>query len=265
VQVSEAPVTLTRDGSVAILTLNRPAVGNAIDNSLTSALAQAVRAVSDDVSVRCVLLTASGRLFCAGGDIAAMSTAAADVPSYLRALADDLHASVLKLSAMPKPLAVLVNGPAAGAGLSLALLGDIVLAARSAHFIAAYGTVGLSPDGGMSWLLPRVVGLRRAQEIILTNRKVSAAEAAQLGLVTEAVADEDLMTRGLDLARRLASGPTRALGLARSLLRETFDAPLAEHLEKEASRLAAAAASRDCREGVNAFLERRPPCFTGED
>lgn len=258
--MTDPAVLVRREGAVAVLTLNRPGAGNTIDPSIVDALDEAVTSVAADDAVRCVVLTGAGKLFCGGGDIGAMA-AAGDTSAYLRDLADGLHRSVLALMTMGKPLVVLVNGPAAGAGLSLAILGDVTLAARSVHFTAAYGSVGLTPDGGMSWLLPRLVGLRRAQEIVLENRRLSADEAAAIGLVTRVVDDAALVDEGLALAQALARGPTAALGMARALLHEGFGASLAEHLAREARTISAAAATLDAREGVNAFLERRRPQF----
>ncbi len=162
---------------------------------------------------------------------------------------------------MEKPLVVAVNGPAAGAGLSLAIAGDVVIAARSAHFSAAYGAVGLTPDGGMSWLLPRVVGLRRAQEIILTNRRIGADEAAAIGLVTRVVDDAALAGEALAAAHALAAGPVAALAGARALLAEGAGRDLAGQLRAEANRIAQAGAGSEAREGISAFLARRKPDF----
>lgn len=149
------PVLLTRDGGVATITLNRPDQGNAIDMDLARALGAAARDCAGDPAVRCVVLAGNGRLFCAGGDIASFAAAGDRAGAFLHELASALHEAALVLARMDKPLLTLVHGPAAGAGLSLALLGDVVLAGEAAHFTAAYSGIGLTPDGGMSWLLPR--------------------------------------------------------------------------------------------------------------
>ena len=252
-----------RDGAIARITLNRPEAGNAIDMALASELATAADAAAADPGVRCVVLTGTGRLFCTGGDVGGMAAAGADAPHFLRTLADTLHGAIVTLATMAKPLVVAVNGPAAGAGLSLALLGDIVIAARSAHFTAAYTGIGLTPDGGMSWLLPRVVGLRRAQAMILTNQRVDAEEAMRIGLVTQ-VADDDAL--GADTARvaeKLVAAPTAAIGAARGLILAGATATLADHLDREAATIAVAGAHSESREGVAAFLARRKPDFQG--
>lgn len=261
--MSDTPLLVSVDGPVATLTLNRPAAGNAIDLPLAHSLLKAAIRVDQDDTIRCVVLTGAGRLFCAGGDLPAFAAAGDQVPAFLSELAGTLHMAVSRLQRMAKPLLVLVNGPAAGAGLSLSLIGDIVIAARSAHFTAAYGSVGLSPDGGMSWLLPRLVGMRRAQEMIIANRRVCAEEAAGIGLITRMVADADLMAAGAEAAQTLAASPTRAVGAARNLLLDSFTGPLEAHLDRETRHIAASGATHDCREGVAAYLARRNPTFTG--
>ena len=258
-----SPVQMTRDGAVARLTLDRPAAGNAIDLPLAQALADSAADAAADPAVRCVVLTGNGRLFCAGGDVAAFAAAGADAPHFLRRLADTLHGAVVTLAEMPKPLLVLVNGPAAGAGLSLALLGDVVIAARSAHFTAAYTGIGLTPDGGMSWLLPRLIGLRRAQAMILTNRRVGADEAVAIGLANRIVEDADFATAGAEVAASLVAAPTATLGSARNLLLAATTATLRDQLDREASAISTAGARSESREGVAAFIERRKPDFAG--
>ncbi|WP_226016430.1 enoyl-CoA hydratase/isomerase family protein [Novosphingobium sp. FKTRR1] len=252
----------TADG-VARLTLNRPEQGNAIDFALAEALRDGARDAAADPAVRVVVLTGAGRMFCVGGDIGLMAGAADSPGPVLRQLAETLHDAVSTLADMAKPLVVLVNGPAAGAGLSLAALGDIVLAVPGAHFTAAYSAIGLTPDGGMSWLLPRLVGLRVAQEMVLTNRRVKAEEAVSLGLITRVVEAEALESEGAALLAKLADGPTQALGKARWLLAEAHTNGLAVHLDLEAQSIASAAAGAEGLEGVAAFLAKRKPDFRG--
>ena len=189
------PVLLEREGAIARIVLNRPESGNAIDLQMAQGLLRAALQCDADLSIRCVVLTGAGRLFCVGGDIGAFGSTPDKASTGLSELAGTLHMAIARLARMRKPLLVLVNGHAAGAGLSLAILGDIVLTVRAAHFTAAYTAIGLTPDGSMTWQLPRLVGLRRAQEMILTNRRVSAEEAERIGLVTRAV-DEFADGRG---------------------------------------------------------------------
>jgi 2-(1,2-epoxy-1,2-dihydrophenyl)acetyl-CoA isomerase len=252
-----ATLAVTVESSIATLILDRPAVGNTIDTALARALVDAAVRCDEDKAIRCVVLTGRGRLFCGGGDVAAFAEAGDDISAFLRELAGALHQAISRLMRMKKPLVVLVNGPAAGAGLSLALAGDITLAAKSAHFTAAYGALGLTPDGGMTWSLPRLVGYRRAQEIIFSNRRVSAEEAAAIGLVSRVVADDALEAAGAELAANLGRVSTAALGAARQLLLDSFGAKLEDQLQREAQSIAAAGATPEARAAIAAFLAKR--------
>lgn len=251
-----------KDG-VATLTLNRPEKRNAIGPEMSAALTEAAERCSADPAIRCVLLTGAGAFFSVGGDVDLFSQAGDDAAAIVGELATSFHAGVLRLATMPKPLVTAINGPAAGAGLSLAMLGDLAIAAQSAQFAVAYTAIGLTPDGGASWMLPRLVGLRRAQEMVLTNRRVAADEAAGIGLVTRTVPDADLMTEAQDCARRLAMGAVGALATCRRLLLEGANHSLADQLDEEARGIAAASGTPEGREGIKAFLDKRPPRFPG--
>ena len=255
------PLKVERQGGVLRLTMNRPDSANALDLAGAQALVDAALLADEDPSIRCVVMTGEGRFFCAGGDIAGMAAAAEGHGAYLKRLAGTFHVAVSRLARMTKPLVTLVNGPAAGAGVSMAALGDVVLAAQSAHFTMAYGGIGLSPDGGASWLLPRLIGLRRAQDMALTNRRVSAEEAAQIGLVTRTVADADLAAEGQALVDRLASGPSPSLGRTRRLLLEGMDRSFEAQMEAELQSIADCARSPHGQEGISAFLEKRKPDY----
>lgn len=248
---------------IAHVTLNRPDAGNAIELSMAQALLDAAIRCQADTRIRCVVLTGAGRLFCAGGDVDAFRSAGDGIGAMLDELAGTLHMAVARLTRMDKPLLTLVNGPAAGAGLSLAIAGDVVLAGRSAHFTAAYGALGLTPDGGMSWLLPRLVGLRRAQEIILTNRRINADEAEAIGLVTRVVEDEALAAEGTAMATRLADAATVAVGAARNLLRQSFETSLEAQLEREVASITRVSVAPEAREGLTAYFAKRVPQFRG--
>jgi len=261
--VSENSVLFALEGSVARVTLNRPEIGNAIDLDMARALVKTAIRCDTDVAIRCVVLTGAGRFFCVGGDLAIFAEAGERRSSFLSELAGTLHMAVSRFMRMAKPLLILVNGPAAGAGLSLALSGDVVLAARSAHFAVAYSAIGLTPDGGLSWFLPRLVGLRKAQDMILTNRRVGAEEAESIGLITRAVDDDAFEEEGVNMAARLARSATAALGAARALLLESFPESLETHLEREARAISAAAGSAESGEGIAAFLAKRKPSFEG--
>ncbi len=254
-------VLSSRDGDVLTLTLNRPEQGNAINTALADDLLSAARDAAADPAVRCVVLTGAGRMFCVGGDIGEFAASGDQAGPFIHALASTLHEAVLVLAGMAKPLVALVQGPAAGAGLSLAAAADIVIASEAAHFTAAYTAIGLTPDGGMTWLLPRLVGMRKSQEMMLTNRRLTAAEAVSAGLVTRVVAAEMLAEEGRKLAAQLADGPTAAYGSVRRLLAGSQTAPLDLQLEREAASISAAAAGPEGREGVAAFAARRKADF----
>lgn len=254
-------VLLTRDGAVAHLTLNRPEAGNALDQPLVDALLAAALEVAHDPAVRAVTLTGAGRMFCVGGDLAAFSANSARIGPFLAGLAGALHQALALFAAMDKPLIVLVNGPAAGAGMSLAIAGDIVLTAPGAHFTAAYGAIGLTPDGGLTWMLPRLVGLRRAQDIVLTNRRVGADEAATIGLSTRCCPEGALIDEGHALAAQMAAQASGAMGRARWLMRTGTTESSATQMDREAQAIAAMAQGAEAREGLAAFLARRTPDF----
>jgi len=254
-------VLLDVTDGVARITLNRPERGNALNQPMADALLDAALRSANDKEVRCVILTGAGKMFCVGGDVGDFADNSAGIGAFLGQLAGTLHQAMTLLASMKKPMICLVNGPAAGAGLSMAMSGDIVLAHPSAHFTAAYLGIGLTPDGGMTWLLPRLVGMRLAQDIILTNRRVDAVEAAAIGLVTRVVEDVALEREGAELAARMASGAVASMGAARKLLHESFASGFASQMDRELSAIAMAGESAEGREGVSAFLERRTPDF----
>jgi 2-(1,2-epoxy-1,2-dihydrophenyl)acetyl-CoA isomerase len=248
---------------VARITLDRPAASNAIDLPLARALLDAALRAETNPAVRCVVVAAAGKLFCPGGDVGLLSSAGDKRPFVLAELIAAFNAACIRLARMPKPVVTLVNGPAAGAGFSLAILGDVVIAGRAAHYTAAYGAIGLTPDGGLSWTLPRLVGLRKAQEIILTNRRIKADEAEAIGLVTRVVDDEALAAEGAAVAQKLADAPTAALGAARALLYDSFETGLEQQLDRELRSMATAGAHPESAEGLAALLAKRAPVFRG--
>ena len=251
-----------RAGAIASLTLDRAASGNAIDVHLARTLMEAAIRCDEDEGIRCVVLRGSGRMFCAGGDINEFGQAGENVPAYMKRITGYLHSAIARLARMNKPLVTSINGPAAGAGFSLAILGDIAIASRSAHFTLAYSAIGLTPDGGATWLLPRLVGLRLAQEIALTNRRIGADEAAAIGLVSRTVADGELDKEVAAAAETLAASATSAVGTTRNLLLESFTNSLETHMERESRAIAAASRTPAGREGIAAFLAKRKPDFT---
>lgn len=259
--MSETPLEVSIENGIARLVINRPDQGNALNDALSQALLETAVNCDEDPAVRLVTLTGRGRLFCGGGDIQGFNQHSDALGAHLKLLTNTVHGAVLALLHMRKPLVTIVNGPAAGAGLSLAMLGDIVIAARSAHFTSAYTAIGLTPDCGLTWVLPRIIGLRRAQEMVLTNRRLSAEEAVAWGLATRVVDDADLGKEADALAQQLAAGATGALGLARNLLSQSLETSLGTQLEQEARNIAQAANGAEAQEGVAAFVAKRKPVF----
>lgn len=252
----DAPVIFTVDGGVATIELNRPESSNALDLPLAAALAGALDAAAADDSVRVVLLLGRGRLFCGGGDVTAMA-AAEDRGAFLRELADAAHQVVRRLDVIEKPVVAGVQGAAAGAGLALTLSADLVVAGESATFLTAYTAIGLTPDCGTSWLLPRAIGLKRALDLVLTGRRLSAAEAVDLGIATQTCPDGEVAAVARSVADRLAGGPAYALGRARRLLRSSLSSTLDEHLDREAAAIAAAGTTAEATALIDAFAEGR--------
>jgi 2-(1,2-epoxy-1,2-dihydrophenyl)acetyl-CoA isomerase len=239
---STGPVRWDVTDGVATIELNRPAAANALDLPTAAALDDAVAAVSSDPAVRAVLLQGRGKNFCAGGDVVAIA-AAADRAGYVQDLARTAHRVVLGIAELDVPVVAAVQGAAAGAGLALTLVADLVLAGASAKFLTAYTQVGLTPDCGTSWLLPRVVGLRRALELTLTNRGLTAAEALEWGLITSVGPDQEIRVSARQIAAQLAIGPSSAFGTTRRLLRDGLVGNLADQLDIEAVKISQASIS----------------------
>ena len=259
-----APVLWDVSDGIARLTLNRPDAANAIDLELARALAEAVGEVTSDPSVRAVLITGNGSRFCAGGDVRAFADSGEDLGECLEAIVTPLHVAVNDLTRLDAPVVVAVQGSAAGAGLSIVAGADLVVAAASAKFVMAYTGIGFSPDGGASWFLPRRVGMGRALELALTNRVLSAAEACEWGLVSRVVPDDALTAEAETLVSTLASGPTRAYGAVKRLFQASLNTTLEAQLAHEATELVMNGERDDGREGVAAFVAKRPPRFAGQ-
>jgi 2-(1,2-epoxy-1,2-dihydrophenyl)acetyl-CoA isomerase len=247
--------------NVARITLNRPDAANALDARMGHELMQVAIRASEDPSVRAVILTGAGKMFCGGGDLKHFASLGDRLPAHLKELAGELHLAISRFARMQAPVIAAVNGSAGGAGLSLAIFADIVLAAESAKFTLAYTRAGLSPDGGSTYFLPRIIGLRRALEMALTNRVLSAREALDWGLVTRVVPDAELQTQADALAAQLAAGATQAFGAAKRLLQHSFSESLETQMELEALAIADQARTPYSREGIAAFVAKRPPKF----
>jgi 2-(1,2-epoxy-1,2-dihydrophenyl)acetyl-CoA isomerase len=252
-------VEVSRDGAVQTITLNRPDVLNAFNAALHAGLAAALKEARSD-EVRAVVITGAGRGFCVGQDLTEFREAPGDIGDRLRS---SYHPNILALRALEKPVIASMNGAAAGAGLSLACACDIRLAADSATFVPAFINIGLVPDSGGTFFVRRLLGYARAFEWLTSGRRLSAAEAHAWGLVSEVVPPGGLAGRAAELAAELAAMPTRAIGMTKRLLDHAETATLDEQLEWEAQLQAAATQTEDFREGVAAFLEKRPPRFAG--
>jgi len=252
-------------GSVGIVTLNHPEVMNAVSPEMLGGLMKALDEVENPKrGVRCLVMTGEGRGFCAGANLqrpAGDSSGSSDAGLVLETL---YHPFLRRMRNLPFPLVTAVNGAAAGVGMSFALMGDLVLCARSAYFLQAFRRIGLVPDGGSTWILPRLIGKVRAMELSLLGEKLPAETALNWGLVNRVYDDAELIDKAKELATHLADGPTMALSLIRRLYWESLDNSYEEQLNLERQSQRIAGSSDDFREGVRAFLEKRPAKFRGD-
>jgi 2-(1,2-epoxy-1,2-dihydrophenyl)acetyl-CoA isomerase len=253
-------LTFEQTGPITRILLNRPDAANTMNDVLCRELADAAMRC-DVATTKVVVVTGLGRFFCAGGDLGAMASSPLGAARFVKGMADDLHRAISTFARMGAVLITAVNGVAAGAGFSLAMVGDLVLAAESASFMMAYTKAGLSPDGSSSYYLPRLIGVRRTQQLMLTNRRLSAREASEWGLVTEVVADADLGARVDSLATEMASAARGSSSAVKKLLLMSFGHGLEEQMEVEGRLIAHCAGTADGREGIDAFLNKRAPRF----
>jgi len=255
-------IVFALDAGLATITLNTPERGNAVAKKFGQEFRAAALICQTNPTVRAVLLRAEGKAFCVGGDLKDFA-GQADLPAAVKDMTIDFHAAVSMLARMDAPLVCAVNGIAAGAGLTMACLADYVIAGTSAAFTYAYAGVGFTADGGLTWLLPRLVGLRNFQSLLLSGRVVPAAEALALGIVSEVVDDAELPARAETFARRLSQGPTKAYGGIKRLALASFSQAYEAHLEAEAQALFLAAGTEDARGAIAAMAARQKPVFNG--
>jgi 2-(1,2-epoxy-1,2-dihydrophenyl)acetyl-CoA isomerase len=253
--------------SVAVLAFNRPQALNAITAEMIDDINSALNQILAPKSgVRCLLLTGRGRGFSSGADLMTGITGIDGDPALLDAglvLQTHFNPLVERLMAMPIPFVTAINGPAAGAGCSLAILGDVVIAARSAYFLQAFVNIGLVPDVASSWLLPRLIGKARAQAMMMLGERVPAEKALEWGMIYDVADDDQLMDRAMALAKKLSHGPTRSIALMRHSIHYGLQHSLTEQLQRERDDQRTAGRSTDFAEGVSAFLAKRPAKFTG--
>jgi len=256
-------IVLKKRGNVATLTLNRQEKLNAINHKMIEEIDNALTATRQNREIRALIITGAGRAFCSGADVGDMARQAAGAPMTVRRWTQMIHRAILAITELEQPVIAKVNGLAVGIGCSLALSADIIIAAENAQFSLIFSQIGLIPDGGSLFHLPRLVGIAKAKELIFTARKVDATEAQRMGLINKAVPAETLDAEVENLANQLAEGPTAAFGIAKRIMNKGLTMDLSSVLESEASGQALAGTTEDAREGVMAFLEKRKPKFKG--
>jgi len=251
-----------RIGSVAVLRLNRPQVFNSFNREMALALQHALDLCASDSEVRAVLITGNGKAFCAGQDLAEVS--GENAPGFRTILSEHYNPIIRKIRTIEKPVVCAVNGVAAGAGANIALAGDVVVATESASFIQAFSKIGLVPDSGGTFFLPRLIGFQKASALMMLGEKVGAADAEKLGMLYKVFADAEFEEQSKLLAQTLASMPTRGLALTKKALNESLTNDLDNQLDREEVYQIEAGQTADYKEGVSAFMEKRKPTFTGK-
>ena len=258
-------VLLETDGAVATMTLNRPDSMNAIDHELGADLRAAALEAEMNPEIRCLVICGAGPAFMAGGDIRAFKERLeTNLDRYMVDLTHDLHDGIMAIRRMPKPVIASVHGAAAGAGFSLAMACDMIIATDDAVFTLAYSVLGTSPDGSSTYTLPRLIGYHRAMELVLLSDRFGSDRAQELGLINFVVPKDELKTETQKLAERLAAGPTLAYGRAKALIGKSLERGIGDQLDAEAQNIMECSRTADFAEGVNAFLDKRKPAFTAQ-
>jgi 2-(1,2-epoxy-1,2-dihydrophenyl)acetyl-CoA isomerase len=260
--MSEA-VKLERHGAIAVLRLDDPSAMNALSPAVKAGMEKNVLTLIDDASVRAMIITGTGKAFCAGGDIRAMQAVEGRKAPAVRTRMKAAHAWARALLDCDKPVIAAVNGAAVGGGLALALLADLIVASREAYFMSGYSKLGALPDLGLLQTLPWAIGSLRAKEMILLNRRYTAEEAVAIGLVNRAVAPERLMPEALAMAEEIAAGPGPMLSMSKVMMKRAYEASVEAFFEREAIAQGVAFGSAEFNEGVEAFLSKRKPRFNG--
>jgi 2-(1,2-epoxy-1,2-dihydrophenyl)acetyl-CoA isomerase len=255
-------ITSETKGSVAVIRLNRPDKFNSFNREMALLLQDALDKAANDPAIRAILLTGEGKAFCAGQDLGEAVDPSG--PGIEKIVQEHYNPIILKMRTIEKPVVVAVNGVAAGAGANIALAGDVIIAGSSSAFIQAFSKIGLVPDSGGTFILPKLVGFQRASALMMLGDKISAADALQMGMLYKVVDDAQLQEEAMKLAETLSAMPTKALGLTKRLLNEGVSNSLEKQLEREGQEQVTAALSHDYSEGVKAFFEKRKPNFKGE-
>lgn len=251
-----------QNGLVKVITLNRPDKFNSFNREMALALHAELDKAANDANVRCIVLTANGKAFCAGQDLS--EAIDPNGPGIQRIVEEHYNPIIQRIVEIEKPIIAVVNGVAAGAGANIALACDIVLAAESASFIQAFSKIGLIPDSGGTFFLPRLIGRQQALALMITGDKLSASDAKNLGMIYKTIADAYLMTEALAFATTISNMPTKGIGLTKRLVNQSFGNTWQQQLKAEGDAQVIAANTYDYKEGVNAFLEKRKPNFKGE-
>ncbi|MEP7155874.1 MAG: enoyl-CoA hydratase [Betaproteobacteria bacterium] len=256
-------ILFDQQGAIGTLTFNRPQVFNAMNNELILAMRDITSKLMASTTLRALIVKGAGKAFLAGGDVGVFYARRENVADEVKPMGDALHAGIVNLRNMPFPVIAQIHGAVAGAGLSVALACDFAIASDDAKFSTAYARIGLSPDGGSTFFLPRIVGMRKALELVMLSDTIDAARAADLGLVNRVVPAAELEAEVQQLATRLSRGATQAFARAKRLINQSYSTPIQQHLDDEIAFFAECARTADFKEGVTAFVEKRKPEFKG--